>query len=147
MTSTAIRHFEGLGPVPAIARVRLEVSRGSFVKRRPDGTVDFVAPLPCPYNYGSILGTRSDDGDPLDALVIGSRCATGLELNVPVQAAIGFLDAGVWDPKIVCSVGPLTNAERWRVERFFHHYARFKRLLARFRGKTGATEVQGWLKS
>ena len=34
--------------------VVIEVPRGSFLKRGSTGRVDFVSPLPCPYNYGSV---------------------------------------------------------------------------------------------
>jgi hypothetical protein len=30
--------------------VVIEISRGSFLKRGWDGTVDFVSPFPCPFN-------------------------------------------------------------------------------------------------
>jgi inorganic pyrophosphatase len=34
--------------------VVIEISRGSFLKRGWKGTVDFVSPSPCPFNYGAI---------------------------------------------------------------------------------------------
>ena len=51
--------------------VVIETPRGSAVKRTDDGRVDFISPLPCPFNYGSVPDTRSDDGDRLDAVVLG----------------------------------------------------------------------------
>jgi inorganic pyrophosphatase len=33
--------------------VVIEVPRGSFIKRGSTGHVDFISPLPCPFNYGS----------------------------------------------------------------------------------------------
>ncbi len=32
----------------------IEVPRGSFVKRGSRGEFDFLSPLPCPFNYGSV---------------------------------------------------------------------------------------------
>ena len=34
--------------------VVIEVPRGSFVKRGSSGSVDFISPLPCPFNYGAV---------------------------------------------------------------------------------------------
>ena len=32
----------------------IEVPRGSFLKRGLTGRIDFVSPLPCPFNYGAV---------------------------------------------------------------------------------------------
>lgn len=42
----------------------VEVPKGSFVKRTPEGAVDFVAPLPSPFNYGSVPSVPAPDGKP-----------------------------------------------------------------------------------
>ena len=47
-----------------------------------DGTVDFVSPLPSPFNYGSVPDTLSEDGDPLDALLVGPRRPAGYRASV-----------------------------------------------------------------
>ena len=138
--------FAGLGEIADEVVVRIEVPRGSFVKRRPDGSVDFVSPLPCPYNYGSIEGTMGADGDPLDAIVLGTRRALGTGAHVGVRAVMGFVDDGVLDPKVVCSTRVLTTAERRGIERFFRVYAIFKRTVNRLRGRTGRTACTGWLR-
>jgi len=127
------------------ATVRIEVPRWSFVKRKADGRVDLVSPLPCPYNYGSVVGSVAPDGDPLDALVFGPRLAFGRTIETRVWAVMGFVDDGVDDPKLVCASAPPTAAERRGVERFFALYAAFKRALARARGRSAATRRVGWL--
>ncbi len=125
--------------------VVIEVPKASFVKRRPDGSVDFVSPLPCPYNYGSIVGTCGPDGDPLDAVVLGPRLPYGIQVRVRVHGCVSFVDAGVPDPKWVCSSGTVGEAARVGVERFFRVYAGFKRLLYRLRpGARGRTVSLGW---
>lgn len=134
-----------LPPLPPEPEVLIESPRFSFVKRRADGAVDFVSPLPCPYNYGSIPGLVSDDGDPLDAVVMGPRLPRGQRLRVPVVAVLGFIDAGRGDPKVVCSATPLTASERAGLERFFRVYAFFKRGLHRVRGAVPDTRFVGWL--
>jgi inorganic pyrophosphatase len=57
--------------------VVIEVPRGSFIKRGSTGNVDFVSPLPCPFNYGSVPAYLGLEGDLLDALVLGPRLALG----------------------------------------------------------------------
>jgi len=123
--------------------VVIEVTRGSFVKRRPDGSVDFVSPLPCPYNYGSVPETRAADGDPIDALVLGPALERGERVRVPVRAVVRFIDAGAEDLKLVCSPVALTNEQRHRIDRFFRLYVRFKQALNTARRRPGATRYEG----
>ncbi len=109
--------------------------------------MDFVSPLPSPYNYGSIPGLVADDGDALDALVLGPRLRAGTVIVVPVRRVVRFIDDGVLDPKVVCSGQPLTDAQRRGIERFFSTYAWFKRGLSRARGggRGGRTFFDGWI--
>ena len=128
-----------------LVTVVIEVPRGSFVKRRPSGEVDFVSPFPCPYNYGSIEGTHGEDGDPLDAIVLGPRLPYGLRVCVRAMGWVDFVDAGVPDPKWVCTTGEVLPSDRSGVERFFHVYAGFKRVLyALRRAEVGRTACLGW---
>src|SRR5436190_685566 len=69
----------------------IELPRGGLVKRSAGGRIDFVSPLPCPYNYGSLPGTRGGDDDPIDAIVLGPRLRAGTRVDLPVVAAIGWL--------------------------------------------------------
>jgi inorganic pyrophosphatase len=134
-------------PTPGeVCEVTIEYPRWSMVKHRSDGTIDFVSPLPCPYNYGSLAGRRSGDGQALDALVLGPRLAAGVRLRLPTIGVIGFLDLGVHDPKVVFSVGPVSARDRAGLELFFRVYARFKRGLARVRRQPEATGYLGWLR-
>lgn len=125
--------------------VVIEVSRRSFVKRTPKGRVAFVSPWPSPFNYGSVVGTRAPDGDPLDAIVLGPRLARGTRLIVPVVAEFRFLDAGIDDPKLICSALPFGRRERAAVERFFRRYAIAKGLVGRLRGAPGPTRALGFI--
>lgn len=131
--------------IPARATVVIEVPRGGVVKRRGDGSLDFVSPVPSPFNYGSLPGTRAPDGDPLDAVVLGPRLRAGTRVEVDVLAVLGFLDRGRLDPKLVCGRAPLSPRQRRAVERSFWAYERLKRGLQRLRGQPERTEVLGWL--
>ncbi|MEX1363256.1 MAG: inorganic diphosphatase [Nannocystaceae bacterium] len=132
--------------LPEILTVIIEVPRGGMVKRRGDGSVDFVA-LPSPFNYGSVVGTVAADGDPLDAIVLGPRLPPGRTVQRRPLAVYGFVDRGLLDPKIVCGESlVLGGADRRAVERFFAVYSRFKRGLQRLRKQPERTEVLGWLR-
>ena len=134
-----------LGALTAGAEVEVvvDVPRGGFVKRGDDGEVDFVSPVPCPFNYGSVPGTRSADGDRLDALVLGPRVARGKTVHRRVVGVVRFVDAGLDDPKLVCASVPLTSADWERIDRFFRVYAAAKAVLNRLRGKRGRTALDG----
>lgn len=125
--------------------VRIEVSKGGFIKRAPGGRVDLVSPFPCPYNYGSIVGTLADDGEPVDAVVIGPRLRVGSEVEVSIQAIVGFVDAGLADPKFVCANRSLRAIDRFFLTWFFRGFARAKRTLQRIGGERGRTAYTGWV--
>ncbi|MCA9658161.1 MAG: inorganic diphosphatase, partial [Myxococcales bacterium] len=96
-----------------------------MIKRRSDGAIDFVSPLPCPFNYGSIPGFVAGDGDPLDAVVLGARLPAGAKVRRRVVGVVDFIDDGCEDPKVICAEGPLSPGQRRGVELFFAVYARF----------------------
>ncbi len=125
--------------IGALVQVRIEVPRLSFIKRRPDGRVHFVSPLPTPFNYGSVPDTLSPDGDPLDALVLGPRQRSGSLLEGRVVAVVRFVDGGLEDPKLVvrCDGRPLDRWTHRRIEAFFRVYALAKRFLDRDTGGRG----------
>ncbi|HDI59251.1 MAG TPA: hypothetical protein ENF48_02650 [Desulfobacteraceae bacterium] len=132
------------GFVPELIEVVIEVPRGSFVKRDGRGRVEFLSPLPCPVNYGSIVGSQGPDGDPLDAVVLGKRLERGKRVRVPVRGAVGFCDQGVDDIKLVCSREALTAVQRRRLLLFFRFYGACKRWM-RFREPAGKlTFCLGW---
>jgi inorganic pyrophosphatase len=135
---------QGAADFPDVLEVTIEVPRGSFVKRRDDGGVDYVSPFPSPFNYGSVPGTVSGDGDRLDALVLGPALPRGAVVKRPVVACVRFVDAGEPDPKFVCSDTPLTPGQRRLVAGFFRRYAFLKGMLNRVRGKRGRTLYEGF---
>ena len=128
---------------PDELEVDIEIPRGGFNKRKDDGGVDFVSPLPCPFNYGSVPNTVSGDGDRLDALVLGPRLAPGTRVKVPVRGVVRFVDAGQSDPKYICGHAPLLRRDRLLVAGFFAAYAPMKAALNALRGKRGETRYRG----
>ena len=129
----------------ALITVVIDVPRGSFIKRDDDGTVDFVYPLPCPFNYGHVPGTQAEDGDAAYAIGLGKRLPLGTITTVLPQGRIDFLDAGRSDPKWICAAKPISELQRMQVTGFFRLYAAAKSLINRIRGKHGVTRYVGWL--
>ena len=109
--------------------VVIEVPRGSFLKRGSTGHLDFISPLPCPFNYGSVPAYVGLEGDLLDTLVLGPRLPFGSRTRVKAWGAVILTDRGMTDDKLVCSARPLDATERRKVLRFFRFYARCKGLL------------------
>lgn len=128
--------MSSIGAIGDEVEVVIEVPRGSFTKRRPDGRVHFVSPFPSPFNYGSVPDTRSPDGDPLDAIVLGPRRSRGERLRGRVRGVVRFIDHGVADPKLVVSASPLRRRDRIVIELFFRVYAPAKTFLDPGRGRT-----------
>lgn len=123
--------------------VVIDVPRGGFIKRTDAGRIDYISPFPSPFNYGSVPGTRSGDGDRLDAIVLGPARARGSRVRCRVVAVVRFTDAGEDDPKYVCTEQVASERELAVVERFFARYSWLKGLLNRVRGKRGETRYAG----
>ncbi len=129
---------------PPQFQVRIEISRGSFVKRGTNGQLDFFSPLPCPFNYGSIESHIGLEGDLLDAVVLGRRLPRGTTATVSAFGAIGMTDRGMYDDKIICSHYPLSRWQKAMILAFFNLYAKCKWLLNLTRGRPGRNACEGW---
>jgi inorganic pyrophosphatase len=131
-------------PDPPEVNVVIEVPRGSFIKRGSMGRVDFISPLPCPFNYGSVPSHLGLEGDLLDALVLGPRLARGTRVRLKAWGAVILTDRGMTDDKLICSEQPLSARERQKVLRFFRFYAKCKGLLNVWRRRPGRNACDGW---
>ncbi|MCW8908560.1 MAG: inorganic diphosphatase [Sedimenticola sp.] len=129
---------------PPQVEVVIEIPRGSFLKRGSTGHVDFISPLPCPFNYGSVPGYVGGDGDLLDAVVLGPRLPLGSRVRVYAWGAVGLSERFMYDDKLICSGRPLCPGQCRNVLRFFHFYAWCKGWLNRWRRRPGATRCEGW---
>ena len=127
-----------------MVEVVIEVPRGSFLKRGSTGHLDFISPLPCPFNYGSVPNLLGLEGDLLDAVVLGPRLPFGARIRVKARGAVILTDRGMSDDKLICSELPLDALARRRVLRFFHFYARCKALLNVWRRRPGRNACEGW---
>lgn len=129
---------------PPEVDVVIEIPRGSFLKRGSTGHVDFISPLPCPFNYGSVPKFLGLDGDLLDAVVLGTRLPFGTHIRVKVWGAVILTDRGRTDDKLICSDRPISVAERQDVLKFFRCYAKCKGVLNIWRQRHGRNACEGW---
>ena len=129
---------------PLEVQVVIEIPRGSFLKRGSTGHLDFISPLPCPFNYGSVPQFVGLEGDLLDAVVLGPRLARGSRVEVQAWGAVTLTDRGMSDDKLVCSREPLTGGEQRKVLRLFGFYAKCKGFLNLLRRQPGRNACDGW---
>jgi inorganic pyrophosphatase len=135
--------------LPAPLSVTVEIPRGSFRKVGSTGSLDFLSPLPCPFNYGSVRTRIGLEGDLLDAVVLGPRVPAGTVVQAFAQGAVGLYDRGLYDDKLICSPTDLDPRGLRRTRRvvvaFFAVYGVAKRLLNIWRGRPGRTRSAGWV--
>ncbi len=127
-----------------MVEVVIEIPRWSFLKRGSRGAIDFVSPLPCPCNYGSVPDRVGLEGDLLDAVVLGPRLARGTRVRVPARGAVGLAERGLYDDKLICSRTPVSAAARKRWVAFFRLYITMKRGLNMLRGLPTDGSCTGW---
>ncbi len=122
----------------------VEVPLGSFVKRELHlGSVDFVSPVPCPFNYGYVPDSVGADGDPMDALELGPRLGLGERIERPVVGVVRFLDGGVVDDKLILSTEIPTSTRLRFVVLFFRVYAYARAFVNGLKGVKGKTRFLG----
>lgn len=127
-----------------LVEVVIEVPKGSIIKRCSSGSLDFVSPVPCPFNYGSVDAYIGLDGDLLDAVVLGPRLRRSTRLRVPAIGAIRITDRGMDDDKLICSNRPVGRLKRALILLFFKFYAKCKGLINICRGYSGRNQCCGW---
>jgi inorganic pyrophosphatase len=129
---------------PPEVEVVIEVPRWSHLKRGSQGNIDFVSPLPCPFNYGAVPTLLGLEGDLLDALVLGPRLPYGTRVRLKAWGAVTLTDRGMSDDKLICSDRQPSPGQIRAVLRFFRFYARCKGLLNLLRRRPGRNACDGW---
>jgi inorganic pyrophosphatase len=124
--------------------ILIEIPRGGFRKRGLKARTEFISPFPCPFNYGSVENYLGLDGDPLDAVVLGPRLRRGDRVRMQAVGAVGVLDGGTYEDKIICSPNPIGATKRFFILLFFRFYLLCKELLYLVRMRPGRYRCRGW---
>lgn len=130
--------------LPPSVEVVIEIPKGSFLKRGSEGRIDFVSPFPCPFNYGSVRQYIGGEGDYLDAVVLGPRLPIGVTVLAHAYGAVGMSERFMYDDKLICSSGPITDSQQRAILLFFRLYAQCKGLFNCMRGQRGRARCEGW---
>ena len=120
----------------------IETPRGSFVKRNEHYDIDFVSPLPCPFNYGHCKGELGGDGDPLDGILLGRRQSVKTEISATVVGCVRFLDDSQRDDKWILSDKKPTKIQKKMIVGFFGIYVQMKKFALVLKGRKGVTKVE-----
>ncbi len=102
------------------------VSPGAFKKV-------MVSPIPTIFNYGSIVGTRAQDGMPIDVIVLGPRMRQGTIIerddSKKFDGVVHFVDDAKVDDKMIVYVSGFKNKSVLSL--YFKVYALYKKFLYR----------------
>ena len=130
---------------PEMINVVVEIPKGSNNKYEFDEKLGvfkldrvFYSPFFYPVDYGFIPQTRSEDGDHLDALVIGSDpVPLGTLVEARPIGMLNMIDSGDPDAKILCvqaknprfdAIKDVADIQKWQphllkeIEHFYQHY-------------------------
>ena len=143
-TQTPLAAMNSADQAATLLEVIIEIPRGSFLKRGSTGELDFISPVPCPFNYGSIPAFIGLDGDLLDAVVLGPRLPAGATVTVQVRGAVRMIDRGYYDDKLICSRTAISPWKRRLILLFFMIYAQAKCVINLTRGRWGHNSCEGW---
>lgn len=144
------------GPeVPKIVNVIVEIPKGSTNKYEYDKKNNLIkldrvlfSPVYYPGDYGFIPKTLSDDGDPLDALIISDKpLYPGVLVESKVIGVLMMEDGGENDEKILCviksdpkfkNVNDLKDANEHELKAIAHFFEVYKKL------ENKTTKIIGW---
>jgi inorganic pyrophosphatase len=135
----------------SIVDVIIEISKGSHIKYEYDKNKNIITcdrvlhtPMKYPFNYGFIPDTLSEDGDPLDVVVLmEDELLPGCSIKCKILGYLETKDDSGNDPKlIVCPIGNIdptwkyTNSLTWTngkvdkhtIEKIIYFFKRYKDL-------------------
>ena len=114
-------------------KIIIETPKYSFFKYDLVGSGAFkkvmFSPIPIIFNYGSIVGTRAQDGMAVDVLVIGPRLHQGTIIerddSKKFDGVVHFIDDAKVDDKMILYVGGCKNKSALSL--YFWMYAQYKK--------------------
>jgi len=156
--NTVESHLYDLDPgpeLPEIVRMIVEIPRNSTNKYEYDGQLGvfkldraLYSPMHYPGDYGFVPGTRSEDGDPLDVLVLVDEPSfPGVMISVRPVGMLEMLDQNEPDQKILAvpvrnprfdSIHTIEQVFPHNLREIEHFFAIYKELEAK------RTEMRGW---
>ncbi|MFZ2560504.1 MAG: inorganic diphosphatase [Candidatus Nanoperiomorbaceae bacterium] len=136
-----------------VINVVVEIPKGSnnkieWKRNKKVMMIDRVDPkiFAKPTNYGFIPRTLDEDGDELDALILGDKLPTGVYLEARVIGVMRFIDGGEVDDKVIVvpaddretgdAIKTLADVPKRTIEQIEFHFNHYKDLK-----KTGDTKV------
>jgi inorganic pyrophosphatase len=152
---------------PEVVNVVIEIPAGSKNKYEYDEELEAIildrvgyAAMAHPYDYGFIPGTRSDDGDHLDAFVILDHSVfPGCVVAARPIGLVKMVDDGENDEKIICvpakdprydhitELDQLSPHLPKEVQHFFEHYKDLQGKKAEITGWGNAEEAKAMIKT
>jgi inorganic pyrophosphatase len=129
---------------PECVNVVIEIPKGGVVKYELDKDTNCIfvdrilkTPMAYPINYGYIPGTHADDGDPLDAMVLGDYAfAPGSVVECEAVGVMMMEDESGVDEKILMrpkakidaslahinDIEDVSSLTKQKIEHFFQRY-------------------------
>ena len=113
----------------SVYSICIEVPKWGMIKRNEKGNIDYISPIPCPFNYGSVENIQGDDGDLQDAILLGEKKKFRFRGTYKLLGKIYFIDQGRYDHKWIFSENSTIRRRDWMVlDHFFRIYAQIKRI-------------------
>ena len=112
----------------SVYSICIEVSKWGMIKWNEKGNIDYISPIPCPFNYGSVKNIMGDDGDLQDAILLGDKKEVRFCGKYKLIGKVYFIDQGRQDHKWIFSATNKIRRRDWMVlDSFFRIYAQIKR--------------------
>ena len=106
----------------------IEVPKWGMIKHNEKGMIDYISPIPCPFNYGSVQNIIGADGDLQDAILLGDKKKIHFCGQYLLVGKVFFIDQGSQDHKWIFSETNQIRCRDWMVlDSFFRIYAQIKR--------------------
>jgi len=146
--------------------VFIEIAKNGHIKYEYDKErkaliCDRVLHTPFKYhfNYGFVPNTLSDDGDPIDVVVLmDDELIPGCYIKCKIIGVLDTKDDKGDDPKLICfpadkvapgyelyrDINDISQATREKIKYFFQHYKDLENkqvIIGDFKGKKEATEI------
>lgn len=127
--------------VNSIQTILIETPKWSFVKRNELGKIDYVSPLPSPFDYGRLEGFAGGDGDPMDAIWLGTRLDSDRAIG-NIIGVVRFIDGGATDDKwLLSDKSTVSQFDFQMLNIFFRVYAHAKNVLDLFGDRAIISEL------